>query len=223
MAVIKDVIFNYVKIKRPAPKYGKDSECPINDREYTVDVCLPAETAKKLKKKYKTVKSVKNMPMLEAEDYKKTYKTDAPDPEVYANADGEYAVLKLTAFAGYQDGTPVPDDQAPRVVGNKTRTLSDNGKKVGKDIEVGNGSTGKVSFSERQWEWKDTKGLSLDLTGIQIEQLVEYFGGNKNVNEFEFEEDDDDFAYEEHTPSDSDKEAESEETGDGETPDDDEW
>lgn len=217
MAVIKNVVFNYVKIKKPAPKYGKKPGCPINDCEYTVDVCLPADTAKALKKKYKTVKAVKNMATYDAEDYKKTFKCEAPDAAVYANSDDEYSILKLTAFAGYKDGSAVPEDKAPDVFGTKAKKVAGDGKAVGRDIEVGNGSTGKVSFVERPWEFEGQKGLSLDLGNIQIETLVEYESkGGTNGEEFEFEEEEgDEFSYE------SEEEAGDSPTGDGDTPDDD--
>lgn len=222
MSVINNVVFNYVKIKKPAPKYGEDPGCPINNCEYSVDVCIPFETVNKLKKKYKTIKAVKNMAAYDAEDYKKTFKVDAPNPEVYANQSGEYFVLKLTAYAGYLDGTPVPEGKIPRVVGTKTRTTDSSGKTVGRNIEVGNGSTGRVSFVERSWEYKGSTGLSLDLTGIQIDNLIEYFSKNhENVNEFEFEEEDEEFGYD---PDSDEKPPKEEPNGDGTTPEDeDEW
>jgi hypothetical protein len=205
MSVINNVVFNYVKIKTPEPKYKKEKDCPINDRQYSIDVCLPAATAKALKKKYKAVKSVKNITTFDKEDYEKRYKVDAPDAAIYANSEDEYSTMKLTAFAGYSDGSPVPEDKIPRVVGTKTATTTDDGKKVGRDIEVGNGSTGRVSFVERQWKHKDDNGLSLDLTGIQVATLVEYTSpSTANENEFAFEGEDKvdqgGFDYTEETP-----------------------
>ncbi len=225
MSVINNVIFNYVKIKTPAPMYGFKPGCAIANCEYSVDVCLPAATAKALKKKYKTTKSVKNMPTYSAEEYKEAFKIDAPDAETYENSDGDYSVMKLTAYAGFKKtGDPVPEEDIPRVVGSKSKTKDSLGKKVGRDIEVGNGSTGRVSFKERPWDNDHGKGVSLDLTGIQVDVLVEYTAKAKgNVNEFEFEEEDEDeFGYDEG--GESEAKTEDEPTGDGETPDDDdEW
>jgi hypothetical protein len=222
MSVINNVVFNYVKIKKAAPKFGKKPGCPINDCEYSVDVCIPAATVKALKKKYKTIKGVKNMATYDAEDYKKTFKVEAPDADIYANADDEYSVMKLTAFAGYADGGEVPEEKIPRVVGTKSPTTSSDGKKIGRDIEVGNGSTGRVSFVERTWEFEKVPGLSLDLTGIQVATLVEYVAKSSgNENEFDFEEEDEDeFGYD--TPDDTADSTDMASTGDGNTPSDDE-
>lgn len=220
MSVINNVVFNYVKIHKAYPKYGNEPGCAINDCEYSVDVCLPAETAKKLRKKYKVIKSVKDMSTFDAEEYKKVFKVDTPDAKVYANADGEYSVMKLKCYAGYNDGTPVPEVKKPRVVGSKTPTTDSNGLEVGRGIEVGNGSTGKVSFVERSWEYKGKTGLSLDLTGIQVEVLVPYVAKTAaNVNEFEFEEGElDEFGY-----SEEDKGASEDSDTSEDASDDDEW
>jgi hypothetical protein len=218
MSVIQNVVFNYVKIKKPVPKYGMADDCSIGDREFSVDVCLPTKAVKGLKKKYKAVKAVKNMATYDAEAYLKTFKVDAPDAETYADEEGDYSVLKLTAFAGYTDGEAVPDAKVPRVVGTKSPTVASDGKEVGRSIEVGNGSTGRVSFVERPWEYKGAKGLSLDLTGIQVASLVSYVSSASNENEFEFE-DEDDFQYDKSSDSDA---TDDDTTAGGDTPTNDE-
>lgn len=219
MAVIKNVVFNYVKIKKPAPKYGKKEGCPISDCEYAVDICLPAAAYKDFKKHFKTVAAVKNAKTFTAEEYKETFKVDAPSAKVYANGDGEYTVVKFTAYAGYKnDGEPVPEDKKPLVQGSKSKTKTGDGKEIGRHIEVGNGSTGKLSFSERTWEYEKKPGLSLDLTGIQVETLIEYVS-KVNEDEFEYEEEEDEFAASDAADK-ADSKADAPK-GDGSTPDDD--
>ena len=202
MPVINQVAFNYVKIKTAAPKYGETQGCSIDKCEYTVQVCIPAATAKALKKhpKYKKIAAIKDMDEVDAAAYEKTFKVKPPEGDIYPNEDGDFFMLRLSNFAGYKDGTPVPEELIPRVLGSVKKdgqTYDVTGKMVNRQVEIGNGSLGKVSFKERDWEYNGKKGISLDLTGVQVTNLVEYVSKTANVNEFDFDEAGDDFAVDE--------------------------
>lgn len=173
--VIHDVVFNYVKIKNPGLDYNhKDdnaANAPLEHKEYGVDVVPTAEWVKKLKKRFGKHNPVKKMRLMDEEAYKKAFKVDGPGAE-YQNGDGEYSILTFTAFTTYSNGDVARVPEVLAVSGGKDAK----GLPVGIDIEVGNGSKGKVQVSERTWE-NFGGGLTLDLYAIKVENLVPYEGG----------------------------------------------
>ena len=190
MAVLKNCVFNYVKIKNPALEYGKKgvADSPFMEREFVVDVLVPADTAKKLRKKYKGVASIKEARTYDAKQYEESFRTAPPSDAMYLNGDDEYTVVKFKKRAYYTKTKTA--NTPPKVVGVKGQK-DNNGKTVGIQIEAGNGSLGCVQFKERPWEYEGKAGLSLDLVALQITDLIEYVAND--TLEFEMEEDDDDF------------------------------
>ncbi len=184
---IKDAIFNYVHIKAPSLEYEKKVD-PSNDfmnKEYVLDVLMPFADWKVLKKLYKNVKSIASSRDYSPEEYEKAFKIAPPTDKKYKNSDGEFTLVKFRQRAYYKN-TGDPTVQ-PGVVGTVEvkrgnvviGTKDDEGNAVGADIEVGNGSRGNVQFRERPWSYGGKPGVTLDLVGIQVINLVEYTPPNE--------------------------------------------
>lgn len=185
--VLKNVYAYYAKIASPALKFEKkeDKELPFLNKEYVVDLLLPAKDMAKLRKQYKKdVKAVTETKYLTEKEFKETFKVDPPSDAKYKNEDGEYEILKVRKHASWPDGTPT---EKPQVLGCKNKmTVDRDGKKINGDVLIGNGSLVNVQLVERPF--KKVKGMSLDLEKIQVLELVEY---STDVTLFESEGDDD--------------------------------
>jgi len=193
MAVINDVYLNYVCIKNPALEYEKSAVAGKDhlNKEFKIEMLLPVKTYKALKAKYKSVKSVKEVKQHTAEGYEKRFKVAPPEDSIYIDSDGEYNTLKMTKMAYYKlSGDKTIQPKVMGVKGTKTSQKDSEGKPVSLQIEVGNGSFGRVQFIERAWKNGDKKGISLDLVGIQVANPVEYASKYDSEFEFEFEDDD---------------------------------
>lgn len=197
----KNVLFNafiyYTKVKNPALEYQKqavDSK-PHMNRECVVDVLVEEADMKALKKKYKTVKAIKNAREFDAEDFEQTFKV-APPYEAET-----YYVIKFSKKMYYKDGN---EGTKPKIVGVVGQAKDKKGLKVSVDIEVGNGSQAHVQWKERTWDNQFGKGLALDLVALCVLDLVPYVGGGDDL-EFDFDEDSDtDFGDEGDFDNDSD-------------------
>lgn len=176
----KNVIFNafvyYVKLKTPALRYGLKPVAGSNhgNREYTVDVLVTAEDLKALKKKYKTVKSLKDAKEFDAKEFEAQYKV-APPYEAE-----EYFVVKFKKSADYKDGNATPKPLVKAAKGC--------GVPVTIETDIGNGTQAHVQFKEREWTYEGKKGLSLDLAAVGVVDLVVFQSAGVEA-EFEFEDD----------------------------------
>jgi hypothetical protein len=217
MAVIKNVVLNYVKIKQPTLEFEKkeDASNPVLNKEFVVDALIQSATYKKLKKIFKTVAAIKTPSHnVTAAEYKEIYKVEVPEGAGWCNDDGEYTIVKFRKKAYYKSNGDATDQPIVRgIKGDRDAS----GQTVNPEVEVGNGSLANLQFNERNWEFGGKKGLSLDLGGIQVINLVEYTA--KNVDEFEYDEDefggDDDFG------GDADDDAGDDDAGDDDAGDDD--
>ena len=175
----KSVIFNafiyYTKIAKPALKFGKKpTSTPHGNREYVVDVLVTEEDYGKLKKKFKTVKSIKDAREFDAKEFEEAFKV-APPYEAE-----NYIVVKFKKSADYQDGNATPK---PIVKAAKGCT-----ERVTVSTEIGNGSEAHVQWKEREWKYEGKNGLSLDLAALGIVNLVPYSGGETELD-FDVEDD----------------------------------
>ena len=73
-------------------------------------------------------------------------------------------------------------DMKPKVVNAKN-------KKWDEEVDIGNGSTGKIAFEINPYQ-KPACGVSIKLRGVQVLEWVEY-GGSKSSSPFQVEEGDD--------------------------------
>ncbi len=207
----KNVLFNafiyYTKLKQPALKYGMQAgKAPHVNREYVVDVLVTEEDYKKLKKKYRNVKAIKDAKEFDgAKEFEDQFKVAPPyDAETYY-------VVKFKKSADYQDGNATPKPVVKAAKGC--------GKPVTIETEIGNGTEAHVQWREREWTYKGTKGLSLDLAAVGVVDLIEYTGGGLEL-EFDEEDDfDDEIGFEEDSDEASDYEGDSSDADQN----DDEW
>ncbi len=215
MAVLKNVILNYVVIKTPNLEYKKEADPnnPVMNKVYELQAVVPKALLKKFKTKFKQVKSVSNAKVFTSEEYEQVFKVAAPDPEVYANGDGEYTVIRFNKKAYYKDGSPT---KQPTVVGVKG-TKTANGYEINTNVAIGNGSSGNIQFKERTWSNSFGEGVVLDLEALQVVELVPYVPAPEHEFEVEDDEfsDDDGFGNDEWLEvSDSDKPVENEDEDD---------
>lgn len=154
--VLKNVVFAYTKIQQPDFKYGSQVE-----KEFSVDCIVDKATAKAWNKEFPKQKAK----VVENDDFEGIFKFPAP----YPDQDEQY-VIKLKKPAQYKkDGElhPVPDKYRPRVLMSNGKTLDD----VTKDILVGNGSTGAVSY---ELTAPNDFGVFARLKAIRVDKLIEY-------------------------------------------------
>lgn len=180
MPVVKSVIFDahlyYVKLRKPVLKFGRpDLGTPHGNREYAVDVILTKEDAKELKSRFGSVSAVKNIKVLDAEEFETKFKTSPPYEAE------NYYLLKMRKSADYTDGSPSP---------RPLLKAAARGVKLTPETEIGNGSKGHIQFKERAWNYQGTDGVSLDLKAVGITELVEYAGEDlefETFDEYEFD------------------------------------
>lgn len=174
----KKCVFNcfvyYTKIAKPALRYGLKpvKGSPHANREYTTDVLVTEEDYAALKKMYKNVKSIKDAREFDAKEFEETFKVAPP-----YEADN-YIVIKFKKSADYQDGNAT---EKPKVVGKK-------GSGITASTELGNGTEAHVQWKEREWTYEGKKGMSLDLVGMAVVNLVPYSAGTTLEFGDEFEE-----------------------------------
>jgi len=216
---LENVYFLYTKIKTPALEYEKSAH-PDKDKaaymykEFVTDVLVTEDTYKELKKKYKTVQSIKSVREFTAEEFETTFKV-APPYEAET-----YYVLKFSKMAYYKNDEKPSDP--PSVYGSVNKIKDRNGKPISIEVEIGNGSLGSLLFKEREWKFGGKAGLSLDLRAVLIKELVEYASSDA-ADDFDFDEDED-FDFEDDAADTEDSQAdEPVESTPAEDVDDDEW
>jgi hypothetical protein len=177
--VIKSVYLYYSQLKRPVLCYQKSEVAgmPFKDKEYVVDALLTAADLASLTKTYRSkgVKMLSQIKYFNAEAFTKRFKVAPPEGAEYLT-DGEYAVIKFRKHAAYPDGKPNP--YPPSVVGFKSLgNKSQNGYLIeGRETILGNGTKVNLQIAERIYKIpnSNSKGMSLDLYGIQVDTLVPY-------------------------------------------------
>lgn len=167
MAVLKDVVFAYVKIQQPAPKYQSD-----NEFEFTVDCIVSEKDAKAFKRKFKK-QPPKEVP---TEDFEKMFKIAPPYPD-----QEEQFIIKLkkpAQFKNKQTGRmePIPDKYRPRVL-----VPGDNGKlkDITFDTLVSNGSSGVVQMEVME----NSFGTFAKLKAIRVDNLIKYQQAGQDFDE----------------------------------------
>ena len=145
-------VFAYAKIQEPAFKYQSTTE-----KEFSIDLIVDKATAKAFGKQFPKQKGK----TVDNDDFEEIYKMPPPFPD----QDEQY-VLKLKRPAQYKDGKPLPESYWPKVMQKK------NGKAVPipREVLVGNGSTGKVSYDVNENDY----GTFAKLKNILVEDLKEY-------------------------------------------------
>lgn len=162
-------VFAYAKIQEPAFKYQSTTE-----KEFSIDLIVDKATAKAFGKQFPKQKGK----TVDNDDFEEIYKMPPPFPD----QDEQY-VLKLKRPAQYKDGKPLPESYWPKIMQKK------NGKAVQlpREVLVGNGSTGKVSYDVNENDY----GTFAKLKNVLVEELVEYKkSGGTGADDFglEFEE-----------------------------------
>ena len=145
-------VFAYAKIQEPAFKYQSTTE-----KEFSIDIIVDKETAKAFGKQFPKQKGKR----VDNDDFEEIYKMPPPFPD----QDEQY-VLKLKRPAQYKDGKPLPESYWPKVMQKK------GGKavQIPREVLVGNGSTGKVSYDVNENDF----GTFAKLKNILVEDLKEY-------------------------------------------------
>ena len=145
-------VFAYAKIQEPAFKYQSTTE-----KEFSIDLIVDKATAKAFGKQFPKQKGK----TVDNDDFEEIYKMPPPFPD----QDEQY-VLKLKRPAQYKDGKPLPESYWPKVMQKK------NGKAVPipREVLVGNGSTGKVSYDVNENDY----GTFAKLKNVLVEDLKEY-------------------------------------------------
>lgn len=145
-------VFAYAKIQEPAFKYQSTTE-----KEFSIDLIVDKATAKAFGKQFPKQKGKQ----VDNDDFEEIYKMPPPFPD----QDEQY-VLKLKRPAQYKDGKPLPESYWPKVMQKK------NGKAVQlpREVLVGNGSTGKVSYDVNENDY----GTFAKLKNVLVEDLKEY-------------------------------------------------
>lgn len=145
-------VFAYAKIQEPAFKYQSTTE-----KEFSIDLIVDKATAKAFGKQFPKQKGK----TVDNDDFEEIYKMPPPFPD----QDEQY-VLKLKRPAQYKDGKPLPESYWPKIMQKK------NGKAVQlpREVLVGNGSTGKVSYDVNENDY----GTFAKLKNVLVEDLKEY-------------------------------------------------
>ena len=159
-------VFAYAKIQEPAFKYQSTTE-----KEFSIDIIVDKETAKAFGKQFPKQKGKR----VDNDDFEEIYKMPPPFPD----QDEQY-VLKLKRPAQYKDGKPLPESYWPKVMQKK------GGKavQIPREVLVGNGSTGKVSYDVNENDY----GTFAKLKNILVEDLKEYKkSGGSGADDFGLE------------------------------------
>ncbi len=159
-------VFAYAKIQEPAFKYQSTTE-----KEFSIDLVVDKATAKEFGKMFPKQRGK----TVDTEDFEDIYKFPPPYPE----QDTQY-ILKLKRPAQYKDGKPLPESYWPKVMQKK------GGKavQVPREVLVGNGSVGKVSYDVNENDF----GTFAKLKNILVEDLKEYKkNGGSGADDFGLE------------------------------------
>ena len=159
-------VFAYAKIQEPAFKYQSTTE-----KEFSIDIIVDKATAKAFGKQFPKQKGKQ----VDNDDFEEIYKMPPPFPD----QDEQY-VLKLKRPAQYKDGKPLPESYWPKVMQKK------GGKavQIPREVLVGNGSTGKVSYDVNENDY----GTFAKLKNILVEDLKEYKkNGGSGADDFGLE------------------------------------
>ena len=159
-------VFAYAKIQEPAFKYQSTTE-----KEFSIDIIVDKATAKAFGKQFPKQKGKQ----VDNDDFEEIYKMPPPFPD----QDEQY-VLKLKRPAQYKDGKPLPESYWPKVMQKK------GGKavQIPREVLVGNGSTGKVSYDVNENDY----GTFAKLKNILVEDLKEYKkSGGSGADDFGLE------------------------------------
>ncbi len=145
-------VFAYAKIQEPAFKYQSTTE-----KEFSIDIIVDKATAKAFGKQFPKQKGKQ----VDNDDFEEIYKMPPP----FSDQDEQF-VLKLKRPAQYKDGKPLPESYWPKVMQKK------GGKavQIPREVLVGNGSTGKVSYDVNENDY----GTFAKLKNILVEDLKEY-------------------------------------------------
>ncbi len=145
-------VFAYAKIQEPAFRYQSTTE-----KEFSIDIIVDKATAKAFGKQFPKQKGKQ----VDNDDFEEIYKMPPPFPD-----QDEQFVLKLKRPAQYKDGKPLPESYWPKVMQKK------GGKavQIPREVLVGNGSTGKVSYDVNENDY----GTFAKLKNILVEDLKEY-------------------------------------------------
>ena len=158
-------VFAYAKIQEPAFKYQSTTE-----KEFSIDIIVDKATAKAFGKQFPKQKGKQ----VDNDDFEEIYKMPPPFPD----QDEQY-VLKLKRPAQYKDGKPLPESYWPKVMQKK------GGKavQIPREVLVGNGSTGKVSYDVNENDF----GTFAKLKNILVEDLKEYKKTGSGADDFGLE------------------------------------
>ena len=159
-------VFAYAKIQEPAFKYQSTTE-----KEFSIDIIVDKATAKAFGKQFPKQKGK----VVDNDDFEEIYKMLPPFPD-----QDEQFVLKLKRPAQYKDGKPLPESYWPKVMQKK------GGKavQIPREVLVGNGSTGKVSYDVNENDF----GTFAKLKNILVEDLKEYKkSGGSGADDFGLE------------------------------------
>ena len=159
-------VFAYAKIQEPAFKYQSTTE-----KEFSIDIIVDKATAKAFGKQFPKQKGKQ----VDNDDFEEIYKMPPPFPD----QDTQY-ILKLKRPAQYKDGKPLPESYWPKVMQKK------GGKavQIPREVLVGNGSTGKVSYDVNENDY----GTFAKLKNILVEDLKEYKkSGGSGADDFGLE------------------------------------
>ena len=145
-------VFAYAKIQEPAFKYQSTTE-----KEFSIDIIVDKATAKAFGKQFPKQKGKQ----VDNDEFEEIYKMPPP----FSDQDEQF-VLKLKRPAQYKDGKPLPESYWPKVMQKK------GGKavQIPREVLVGNGSTGKVSYDVNENDY----GTFAKLKNILVEDLKEY-------------------------------------------------
>ena len=159
-------VFAYAKIQEPAFRYQSTTE-----KEFSIDIIVDKATAKAFGKQFPKQKGK----VVDNDDFEEIYKMPPPFPD-----QDEQFVLKLKRPAQYKDGKPLPESYWPKVMQKK------GGKavQIPREVLVGNGSTGKVSYDVNENDF----GTFAKLKNILVEDLKEYKkNGGSGADDFGLE------------------------------------
>lgn len=163
MAVLKNVVFAYVKIQTPTQKYETTGK---ENTEWTVDCIVDKKAAKAWNKQFPKQKAREH----DNEEFKEIFKIDPPYPE-----QEEQYVIKLKKPTHYKDKEsgdmkPLDNKMKPKVFENintveKPKLVDVTQKKL-----VSNGSTGVVLYDILE----NSFGTFAKLKAIRVDNLIEY-------------------------------------------------